>query len=234
MKAGTSNFENRIYGMLGQGGSGKTTLLKHFLALELLNLAPDRDVLFFLPNDFLDSSRNLANLLLKKIITRNDFGTYLYEQIQNKKLSIFIDEIEMFKFTDDFDFVFRFARNYETNIYYVAKRTADINKIIVAQSHKLFIFKHTEENDLNRLKKINTRLYEEVAKLNKLEAYEIEDRQIKAKRKIKFNFDTLHKIIETKLKELDLTRGFVFKNEGNLQIDVNLKNKKEEELILDW
>jgi len=195
---GSSKGELKIYGIFGMGGMGKTTLMKHFLCQELKRR---NKILLFMPNDFEDLKENIANEVFEERLDIELVPNYIKnEMTKNRNISIFIDELDMLPFNKDMDFVFRFARNFQSKIVYSAKTTADIKKITIRQSTKLFIFKHTEENDLMRLNKINKKLYEEVPKLRKFEAFVINfNREIERKITLKLDLNGLENCLLDKL-----------------------------------
>jgi len=208
---GTSAYNNQIFTMLGQGGTGKTSLLKHFLGLSLSN--NNKKIILFMPNDFLDYELNYARLLLEDEIPASKIGSFLKKEIrQDGEKELFIDEVDMLPFTEDLDYVFRFARNHKTNIYSTAKSTADINKLIVRQSHRLYIFFHHEENDLKRLKNINTKLYNKVPELQVREAYVLEGRKLIDKIRLELEYDKLEKFIKDNLKSIEEERYSEFQD----------------------
>lgn len=200
---GTSNYNNLVVGILGKRGQGKTTLMKHFLALELRK---NRDVLMFFPNDYNHYSKNLYRLIISGEFKLDDVPAYLksYMMKNNRELSIFIDELDMFNERDEnIAFIFNFSRNFKTNIFYVAKRTANISKKAVSQTDKFYVFKHTELNDLKRLRQINEKLFELAPKLQILSCIEIEDNDIKHLVKFKINFERLENEINYRLEKLE-------------------------------
>ena len=232
----TSKYDNRVVGFLGMKGHGKTTLLKHFLALELQK---NRNVLLYMPNDFLNYKENISKPFIKREIPMSEVGKFLYEKVSEmdgQACSIFIDELDMLKFTEDLDYLFRFSRNLRCNIYYTAKRTADINKLVVSQSDQLYILKHTEENDLIRLSKINKTLYKLVPKLDKFQAYIIEDRNVISKIEFNFHFPTLETSIKLNLTKIkDETEEI--KQTNTIIENANLKDKTDlykEDLVVNF
>jgi KaiC/GvpD/RAD55 family RecA-like ATPase len=195
----TSNYQNKNYLILGESGMGKTTLMKHFLYEELKK---DKNLILYLPADYHYKEVNLINLLLDEEAEEEDIPFIIKEKMKksDKESAIFIDEIDSLNFTKDLQFVYRFARNYKANVYAIAKSTADIHKIAVRQAQKLFIFRHTEENDLQRLKLINSELYKKVPELERFQAIVIEDRKIIAEIQLEFDIPKLDKLIEDELK----------------------------------
>jgi len=203
---GTNFGENVVIGFLGMKGTGKTTFMKHLICEEI---AKGREVYFFLPWQWLDSQRNLAekNMLTAPTSIRQQIAEKIRDTIANEKrkkeLTIVIDEITLLtkdnKASEILSQIVDFSRNYNTNIFYTTKRTAEIPKMIVSQTDVFYVFRNTEGNDLERLKKISYNLYHLAPYLEDQYCVEVRHNQPKHILYSNFNVKKLDKCLETYL-----------------------------------
>jgi len=187
---GSSKGENKIIGNLGTKGEGKTTLLKLLLCREILR---GKRVKVFFPFDYIYSEYNYYKEISENFEDDIDvLGQLIKRDVKEGVVDIIaIDELDMIKFDRNMDFLFRFSRNYNVDILYTAKRTANISKLVVSQTDELNLFKHRELNDLKRIKEINSEAEKIVRKLNKFEFLKVKDFNLDGIYRIEVNFENL-------------------------------------------
>ena len=200
---GTNFGENVVIGFLGMRGTGKTTFMKHLICQEISN---GREVYIFFPWQYLNSPRNFTvkNMLTAPFSVRLEIAEKIRDTIADEKrtdpLTVVIDEITLLtvynKAGEILANIVDFSRNYNTNIFYTNKRTAEIPKMIVSQTDVFYVFRNTEGNDLERLKKISYNLYHLAPRLKDQYCVEVRHNQPKHILYSNFNVEELDECLK--------------------------------------
>ncbi|GEM_PF-3735294 len=133
--------DNLIIGVIGQSGSGKTTWVKNFIR--------NSDYQVYLLLDVTNQFPQFRSI--------SDGTIYKYSKFQDadelmrvlkslprsmSKLIIF-DDADLTLRGSDYEYVFLYHRNYNTDIVYTSKRLKGMNSKIQFQTKKLIIFKYS-------------------------------------------------------------------------------------------
>lgn len=158
-----------IVGVFGKAGSGKSHLIQ-----SLMNDLPRPVFVLDTQNEFDEGLQfEEAGVLLDYLVQgqKNASGIYVLKATADEDFDLFfrilatgqdpatlvIDEADLFctpyNINEDFNRIIKYGRHWNQHILYAARRPAEVNRNLTAQSDCLISFKQTEPRDVAALKK---------------------------------------------------------------------------------
>lgn len=158
-----------IVGVFGKAGSGKSYLIAELLdelprpvfildTQDEFNLGVQFDTGAELLDYLVAGRPNVSGVYVLNARTDGDFRTF-FEILSTSEdpATIVVDEADLFctpyNIDPELSRIIKYGRHWQQNILYAARRPAEVNRNLTAQSDCLVSFKQTEPRDIAALKK---------------------------------------------------------------------------------